>query len=120
LSSPQQQQPSQPTHDAESSMDLLHTLLETCTTLTRKVEALEVDTSEDTVMDDVSKHEEIIANMNADEDVTQKDVAVVAKEVDVEKDAEIEENADVHGRLEESQAQIYKIDLEHVDNVLSM
>nr|GEU42100.1 hypothetical protein [Tanacetum cinerariifolium] len=42
-SPPQQQQPSQPTHDAEISLYLLHTLLETCTTLTRKVEALEQD-----------------------------------------------------------------------------
>nr|GEY00881.1 hypothetical protein [Tanacetum cinerariifolium] len=159
---PQQQQPSQPTHDAEISLDLLHTLLETCTTLTRKVEALEqdkvaqffeiikltqrvkklerknklkvsglrrlkkagtaqrVNASGDTVMDDVSKQREIIANIDADEDVTVKDVAAVAKEVDVEKDAEIEENVDVQGRQAESQAQIYKIDLEHADNVLSM
>nr|GEV20754.1 xylulose kinase-1 [Tanacetum cinerariifolium] len=44
LSSPlQQQQSSQPTHDAKISMDLLHILLETCTTLTRKVEDLEQD-----------------------------------------------------------------------------
>nr|GEY56696.1 hypothetical protein [Tanacetum cinerariifolium] len=42
-SSPPQQQPSQPTHDAKISLDLLHTLLETCTTLTRKVESLEQD-----------------------------------------------------------------------------
>nr|GEV40863.1 xylulose kinase-1 [Tanacetum cinerariifolium] len=97
-SPPQQQQPSQPTHDAEISLDLLHTLLETCTTLTRKVEALEkdkvgtaqrVESSEDTVMDDVSKQGEIIANMDAAEDVILKDVAVVAKEVEVEKDAEV-------------------------------
>nr|GEZ71872.1 hypothetical protein [Tanacetum cinerariifolium] len=135
-SPPQQQQPSQPIHDAEISMDLLHTLLETCTTLTKKVEALEqdkvaqaleiiklkqrvkklerknklkvsglrrlkkvgtaqrVESSGDTVMDDVSKQGEIIANMDADEDVTLKDVSVVANEVEVEKDAEIKENAD--------------------------
>nr|GEW74414.1 hypothetical protein [Tanacetum cinerariifolium] len=42
-SPPQQQQSSQPTHDAEISLDLLHTLLETCTTLTRKMKALEQD-----------------------------------------------------------------------------
>nr|GEX83353.1 hypothetical protein [Tanacetum cinerariifolium] len=42
-SPPQQQQPSQSTHDDDTSMDLLHTLLEICTTLTRKVEALEQD-----------------------------------------------------------------------------
>nr|GEU85121.1 ribonuclease H-like domain, reverse transcriptase, RNA-dependent DNA polymerase [Tanacetum cinerariifolium] len=40
-SSPPLQQPS--FHDAAISMDLLNTLLETCTTLTRKVEALEQD-----------------------------------------------------------------------------
>nr|GEX47824.1 hypothetical protein [Tanacetum cinerariifolium] len=133
--SPQQQpQPSQPSHDAKISMDLLHTLLETCTTLTRRVEHLEQDkiaqtleitklkqrvkklermnklkvsklrrlkkvgtaqrinTSEDTIMDDVSKQRGIIANLDADEDVTLKDIADIAKEVDV--DAEIEENAD--------------------------
>nr|GFB05635.1 hypothetical protein [Tanacetum cinerariifolium] len=124
--SPQQQpQPSQPSHDAEISMDLLHTLLETCTTPTRKVEHLEqdkiaqtleitklkqrvkklerrnklkvsklrrlkkvgtaqrVDTSEDTVMDDVSKQGEIIANIDTNEDVTLKDVAAMAKDVAV-------------------------------------
>nr|GEX59470.1 hypothetical protein [Tanacetum cinerariifolium] len=96
-SSPPQQP--QPTHDAKISMDLLQTLLETCTTLTRK---------------------EIIANIDADEDVTLKDVAAVAKEVEVGKDAEIEENVDVQGRQAESQVQIYKIDLEHADKVLSM
>nr|GEZ69433.1 hypothetical protein [Tanacetum cinerariifolium] len=117
--------------DAEISMDLLHTLLETCTTLTRRVKHLEqdkitqtlkitmlkqrvkmlerrnklkvsklrklkrvetaqrVDTSDDTVMEDVSKQGRIIANMDADMDVTLKDVADIAKEVDV--DAKIEE-----------------------------
>nr|GEW52841.1 retrovirus-related Pol polyprotein from transposon TNT 1-94 [Tanacetum cinerariifolium] len=100
-SPPQQQQPSHPTHDAKISLDLLHTLLETCTTLTRKVEALEqdkvvrttqrVESSADTVMDDkedASKQGEIIANIDADEDVTLKDVAAVEKTVEIEKDAE--------------------------------
>nr|GEW51448.1 hypothetical protein [Tanacetum cinerariifolium] len=134
---PQQQQPSQPTHDAEILLDLLHTLLETCTTLTRvkklerknklKVSGLRrlrkvgttqrIESSVDIVMDDqedASKHGEIIANIDADEDVTLKDV------VAIEKSAEIKENADVQRRLEESQANIYKIDLEHADKVLSM
>nr|GEZ41049.1 hypothetical protein [Tanacetum cinerariifolium] len=159
---PQQTQPSQPTHDAEISMYLLQTLLETCTTLTRKVEALDQDkvaqafeiiklkqrvkklerknklkvyglrrlkkvgtaqrvkSSRDTVIDDVSKQGEIIANMDAAEDVILKDVDAIAKEVNVEKDVEIEENADVQGRQAESQAQIYEIDLEHADKFLSM
>nr|GEY25984.1 hypothetical protein [Tanacetum cinerariifolium] len=77
-----------------------------------------VDTSDDTVMDDVSKQGRIVASMDADVDVTLKDVADIAKEVD--DDAEIEESADVQGRQAESQAQIYQIDLEHADKVLSM
>nr|GEW20863.1 putative ribonuclease H-like domain-containing protein [Tanacetum cinerariifolium] len=42
-SPPQQQQPSQPIHDAEISLDLLHTLLETYTILTRRIKHLEQD-----------------------------------------------------------------------------
>nr|GEY53762.1 hypothetical protein [Tanacetum cinerariifolium] len=146
--------------DAKISMDLLHTLLERCTTLIRRVEHLEqdkiaqaleitklkqrvkklerrnklkvsqlrrlkkvgtaqrVDTSDDTVMDDVSKQERIIATMDAYKDVSLKDVADIVKEVVV--DAEIKEGADVQGRQAESQAQIYQINLEHADKVLSM
>nr|GEX43287.1 hypothetical protein [Tanacetum cinerariifolium] len=64
--------------------------------------------------EDASKQGEIIANINADKDVTFKDVAAVVKEVEVKKDA------DVQGSPELSQAQIYKIDLGHADKVLSM
>nr|GEU60611.1 hypothetical protein [Tanacetum cinerariifolium] len=134
--SPQQQQPLQHLHDAKISIDLLHTLLETYTTLTKRFKHLEqdkivqtleitklkqrvkklerrnklkvsklrrlkrvgttqrVDTSDVTVMDDVSKQGKIIATIDADKDVTLKDVDVVAKEVDVEKTVEIEENTD--------------------------
>nr|GEV78282.1 hypothetical protein [Tanacetum cinerariifolium] len=157
---PSSQQQPQPSQDVKILMDLFHTLLETCTTLTRRVKHLEqdkiaqslkiiklkqrmkklerrnklkvsklrrlkrvgtaqrVDTFEDTVMDDVSKQGRIIASIDVDEDVTLKDVVDIAKEVAV--DAEIEENADVQGRQAESQAQIYQIDLEHADKVLSM
>nr|GEX20235.1 hypothetical protein [Tanacetum cinerariifolium] len=80
--------------------------------------AQRVDTSDDTVMDDVSKQGRKIAFMDANVDVTLKDVADIAKEVAI--DAEIKESADVQGRQAESQAQIYQIDLEHADKVLSM
>nr|GEV02439.1 copia protein [Tanacetum cinerariifolium] len=76
-----------------------------------------IESSADTVMDDqedASKQREIIANIDANKDVTLKDVVAVAKEVEVEKDA------NVQGRLEESQAKFYHIDLEHVDKVFSM
>nr|GFB27758.1 hypothetical protein [Tanacetum cinerariifolium] len=58
-----------------------------------------IETSDDTVMDDVSKQRRIIANMDADKDVNLKDVAVVAKDV---QDAKIKESADVQGRQAES------------------
>nr|GFC17926.1 hypothetical protein [Tanacetum cinerariifolium] len=88
-----QQQP-QPSQDADISRDLLHNLLDICTTLTRrKLErgnklkvlklrrlkkvgiAQRVKTSNDTVMDDVSKQGRMIADMDADVDVTLKDIA---------------------------------------------
>nr|GEV88955.1 hypothetical protein [Tanacetum cinerariifolium] len=128
---PSPQQQPQPSQDVEISMDLLHNLLDTCTTFTKRVENLEqdkitqaleitklkqrvkklerrnkvkvsklrrlkkvettqrVDTSDDTVIDDVSKQARIIADMDANVDVTLKDIA---KNVVV--DAEIEESAD--------------------------
>nr|GEU96833.1 putative ribonuclease H-like domain-containing protein [Tanacetum cinerariifolium] len=76
---------------------------------------LKIDTSDDTVMDDVSKQGKIIADMDADVDVTLKDIAK-----DVVVDAEIKESSDVQGRQVETLAQIYQIDLEHADKVLSM
>nr|GEW41542.1 hypothetical protein [Tanacetum cinerariifolium] len=57
----------------------------------------------------------MITNMDADVDVTLKDIAK-----DVVVDAEIIECADVQGRQAKSQAQIYQINLKHADKVLSM
>nr|GEV88838.1 hypothetical protein [Tanacetum cinerariifolium] len=98
-SPPQQQQPSQPTHDAEISLDLLHTLLETCTTLTRKVEALE--------QDKVTQALEIIKLKQRVKKLERKNKLKVSGLKRLRKDVslvnvEIKENADVQGRLEES------------------
>nr|GEV34907.1 retrovirus-related Pol polyprotein from transposon TNT 1-94 [Tanacetum cinerariifolium] len=76
-----------------------------------------IETSDDTIMDDVSKKGRIIADMDANKDMSLKDVAAVAKDV---QDAKIKESSDVQGRKAESQEQIYQIDLEHADKVLSM
>nr|GEU53441.1 hypothetical protein [Tanacetum cinerariifolium] len=119
-SSPPQQQPSQPTN---IFMDLLNTLLETCTTLTRKVENLEhnkiaqalgITKLKQRVRRLEKKRGCIqtggkIAELDADEDVTLEEVA-----------AEVTKDADVQGRLEESQAQVYHLDLELAQKVLSM
>nr|GEY52374.1 hypothetical protein [Tanacetum cinerariifolium] len=68
-------------------------------------------------MDDVSKQGRMIIDMDADDDITLKDVATIAKDV---QDTEIKESSYVQGRKAESQAQIYQIDLEHADKILSM
>nr|GEU86476.1 hypothetical protein [Tanacetum cinerariifolium] len=68
-----------------------------------------VESSADTVMDDqedASKQGEIV-ELDADEDVTL---------VDAEEDM----NADFQGRLAESQATVYHLDLQHAKKVLSM
>nr|GEX38164.1 ribonuclease H-like domain-containing protein [Tanacetum cinerariifolium] len=152
--------PSQQPQPTTISMELLNTLLETCTTLTKRVENLEQDkiaqafeitkhkqrvrrlkkmnkvkasglkrlkrvgtaqrikSSTYTVMDDqkdASKQGGEIAELDADEDVILKDVVA-----ELEKDVEVEKNAAVQGRQEESPAHAYHIDLEHTDKVLSM
>nr|GFA78875.1 hypothetical protein [Tanacetum cinerariifolium] len=81
------QQPSQPEEISRSVMALLNHSLETCATLTKKVGGC-IQTGGK------------IAELDADEDVT-------LEEVDAKKDAEVQ------GRLPESQAQVYHLDLEH-------
>nr|GFA14584.1 hypothetical protein [Tanacetum cinerariifolium] len=70
-----------------------------------------VESSADTIMDDQDDASKRggggIAKLDADKDVT-------LEEVDAEKDTE------VHGRLPESQAHVYHLDLEHAQKVLSM
>nr|GEX90894.1 uncharacterized mitochondrial protein AtMg00810-like [Tanacetum cinerariifolium] len=59
----------------------------------------------------------MIADMDADIDVILEDAN---KEVAVKKSVDVGESVDVQGRQAESQAQIYQIDLEHANKVLSM
>nr|GEW19818.1 hypothetical protein [Tanacetum cinerariifolium] len=105
---PPQAQPQSPQHqpqplqNARISMDLLQNLMDTCTILIRRVEHLEhkvaqaleitklkkrIETSDDIVMDDVSKQRRMIADTEADVDVILED----AKEVAVEKFADVDE-----------------------------
>nr|GEU77641.1 ribonuclease H-like domain-containing protein [Tanacetum cinerariifolium] len=143
--SPQAQQPtpqpqSQPSQDAGLPMDILQNLLDTCTTLTRRVEHLEqdkiaqaleitklkqrvkklerrnkvkdlklrrlqkvgtaqrIDTSDDTVMDDVSNQGRMIPDMDADVLEEAKDVADDAKDGQDEEEsepAELQEVVDI-------------------------
>nr|GEX05356.1 hypothetical protein [Tanacetum cinerariifolium] len=79
------------------------------------------NTSDDTMMDDVSNQNRMIADMDADVDVVLEDATDVA--ADIAKDCQVtdvKDNADIQGRTAESQAQIYQIDLEHANKMLSM
>nr|GEV03341.1 hypothetical protein [Tanacetum cinerariifolium] len=76
-----QHQP-QPSQDAGISMDLLQNLLDTCTTLTRRVENLEHDKIAQALeITKLKQRGRIIADMDADVDVTLKNVAVVVKDL---------------------------------------
>nr|GEZ96317.1 hypothetical protein [Tanacetum cinerariifolium] len=76
-----------------------------------------VDTSNDIVMDDKSNHERMIAEMDKDDDVVLMDDKEEDKKVE---EAKVVESAQVQGRQAESQAEIYKIDMDHANKVLSM
>nr|GEW01362.1 hypothetical protein [Tanacetum cinerariifolium] len=117
-SPPPQQQPSKTT---DISMDLLNTLLETYTTLTRKVEALEQDKLDQAL--EITKLKQWVRRLEKKNKLKvfglrrlkKRKFAAITKGDEV-----AERDADVQGRQEESQAQVYHIDLEHVDKVLSM
>nr|GEW32537.1 reverse transcriptase domain-containing protein [Tanacetum cinerariifolium] len=99
-------------HDAGILMDLLQNLMDTCKTLTRRVEYLEQDKIAQALeITKLKQRGRMIADMDADVDVILED----AKEVVVEKSADVDESADVQGRKAESQAQIYQIDSEHAN-----
>nr|GEW67935.1 hypothetical protein [Tanacetum cinerariifolium] len=111
-----QHQP-QPSQDVGFSMNLLQNLMDTCTTLTRRVEHLEQDKIAQALeITKLKQRERMITDMDADVDVILED----AKEVDVEKSTDVDESVDIQGRKLESQAQIYQINLEHANKVLSI
>nr|GEZ40732.1 hypothetical protein [Tanacetum cinerariifolium] len=60
----------------------------------------------------------MIAEMDQDADVVLEDDKEEAK--DVAEDAKVDESVDIQGRKAESQAEIYKIELEHVVDVVTI
>nr|GFA97085.1 hypothetical protein [Tanacetum cinerariifolium] len=112
-SSPLQQQTSPPSQTTNISMDLLNILLETCTTLTRRVENLVQDKiAQDLEIIKLKQRVKalegfiqtggIIAEIDANEDVT-------LEEVDAEKDVEVaKKDVDAQGRLKDPQAKVYQ------------
>nr|GEY52893.1 hypothetical protein [Tanacetum cinerariifolium] len=80
-----------------------------------------VKTSDETVMDDESNQGRMITEGDDDADVVLEDVKEATDEAkEVAEDAKVDENVDIQGRTAESQAEIYKIDLDHANKVLSM
>nr|GEX47911.1 hypothetical protein [Tanacetum cinerariifolium] len=83
-----------------------------------------VETFDVTMMDDESNQGRMIAEMDQDDAVVLEDDKKEDKEVadavkDVE-EAKVDESAQDQGRQAESRAEIYKIDMDHANKVLSM
>nr|GFD34680.1 hypothetical protein [Tanacetum cinerariifolium] len=76
-----------------------------------------VDSSKDTVMDDASNQERIIDELDKDDVVALMDDKEEDKK---DKEAKVVKDDQVQGRQAESQAKIYKIDMDHASKVLSM
>nr|GEU91113.1 hypothetical protein [Tanacetum cinerariifolium] len=100
-SSPPPEQP--PSHDAEISMNLLNQLLETCDSMTKRLE---------------KKRQFKSPGLKRLKKVgtTQR----VESLADTEVNAKVLKDTVVQGRLEESQAKVYYLDLENDDKVLSI
>nr|GFA12813.1 hypothetical protein [Tanacetum cinerariifolium]GFA35072.1 hypothetical protein [Tanacetum cinerariifolium] len=80
-----------------------------------------VETFDETLMDDVSNQGRMIPEMDQDADVVLKDDKEIADEAkEVAEEAMVDESVDIQGRQAESQAEIYKIDLDHANKVLTM
>nr|GEU43311.1 hypothetical protein [Tanacetum cinerariifolium] len=96
------------------SIDLLNTLLETCTTLTRKVKALEQDKIAQAL--EIKKLKQKVRRLEKKGKLKVSGLKRLRK---VGTTQRVKSSADT-GRQEESQAQVYHLDLEHAGKVLSM
>nr|GEV44334.1 hypothetical protein [Tanacetum cinerariifolium] len=107
--------------------------MDTCTAITRRVEHLKFDKVAQALeitklkrrvkkMERGSKVKgRMIAEMDQDADVVLEDDNEVADEAkEVAEDAKVDESVDIKRRQAKSQAEIYKIDLDHANKVLSM
>nr|GEV38384.1 hypothetical protein [Tanacetum cinerariifolium] len=126
--------PPQPTHDIPSTFQLKRRVkkLERRNTV-RKLKfkrfqkvgtSQRVETSDETMLDNVSNQRRMITEMDQDdavviEDDKEKD-REVADAVKYVEEAKVDESAQDQGRQAEPQAEIYKIDMDHANKVLSM
>nr|GEV53533.1 hypothetical protein [Tanacetum cinerariifolium] len=121
--SPQVQPPSppplpQPQQAADFPMSLLQEALDACAALTRRVEHLEYDkVAQALEITKLKRRGRMIAEMDKDDAVVLMDDKEEDKKV---KEAKVVESTQVQERKAESQAEIYKIDMDHANKVLSM
>nr|GFB74931.1 hypothetical protein [Tanacetum cinerariifolium] len=120
--------PSQPSQDIHSTSQKLEKRNKVRVLKLRRLQKVRtsqrVETFNDTVMDDESNKERMIAEMDQDDAIVleddkeeDKDIADAVKDV---KKAKVDKSAQVHGRQAESKIEIYKIDMDHANKVLSM
>nr|GEU57651.1 hypothetical protein [Tanacetum cinerariifolium] len=123
-SSPPQQQPSQTTGISVSSMTLLNKLMETCATLTQKVSNLEQDKITQAL--EITKLKQRVRKLEKKRKFKSSGLKRL-KKVDANKDitivdvdVEVKMDVNIQGRMAESQAKAYNLDLQHSEKVLSM
>nr|GEX72102.1 hypothetical protein [Tanacetum cinerariifolium] len=120
-SSPPPQQPSPPEDISHSTMALLNQLLETCTTLAKKVSTLEQDKIAQAI--EITKLKLRVRRLKKKRKLKAsvfKRLRKVGTSQIVESSADTVMDDQEDGRLLESQAQVYHLDLEYANKVLSM
>nr|GFA06673.1 hypothetical protein [Tanacetum cinerariifolium] len=127
---PQSPQP-QSQQDAGIPMNHLQEVMDAYTALSRRVEHLELDKIAQAMeiiklKRRVKKLERrnkgrMIAEMDQDADaILEDDKKVADNDKADQEEAKVDESVDIQGRQAESQAEIYNIDLDHANKVLSM
>nr|GEY52540.1 hypothetical protein [Tanacetum cinerariifolium] len=98
--------------DVSAADDIIHTKVRT---------AQRIDTSDDTVINDVSNQGMMIYEIDFNADVVLEEAKDVDVAADMVKDVQdVKESAHDQGRKAKSQTEIHKIDLKHANKVLSM
>nr|GFA57264.1 hypothetical protein [Tanacetum cinerariifolium] len=113
-SSPPPQQPSQTADILKSAMTILNTLLDACATLTKQVANLEQDKIAQAI--EITKLKQRVMRLEKKRQFKSLGLKRLRK---VGTTQRVESSADT-GRLAESQAKVYHLDLKHAKKVLSM
>nr|GEU96672.1 putative ribonuclease H-like domain-containing protein [Tanacetum cinerariifolium] len=108
--------------DARIAMILLQEVMDTCTTLTRRVEHLELDKIAQAL--EITRLKRRVKKLERRNKVKvlklRRKLKRLLMMLKNDQDAKVNESVDIQGRKAESQAEIYKIDLDHANKVVSM